>query len=171
MADNFLQKLFGNKDTGNLNDVLNKYFVPEIQRQGEQRDKISSAFYGAVGPGSYDAAATAAKGYASQLFAPGGEVAGLIGQARGKSIGSGYQPQEGANRGTNAILRGASGRIADTFAQTAGQLELGRQNSLASAYGADQGGYRDLIESLFTGYGNIGQYNLANKSNKLFGLI
>lgn len=145
-----------------LRDILERYFLPEVGASQGRRGGIESAFFGQVTqPGSlYGAASTAATGVANQLFAPGGEVANLIGRARGQTIGQGFDPGS-AFGSENEILRGATRRVADTFATQAAGLEGQRFGALSQLYGDEQTRYRDLIESLFTGVGSAEQFGLA----------
>lgn len=143
-----------------LRDILQQYFLPELERARTRRGPIEDAFTAqSLTPGSlYGAASTAALGTANELFKPGGQVASLIGRARGKSISQGFSP-ESAFGDENTILRGATDTVANTFAQNAGALESKRADMLTSLYGRDD--VMSLIESLFTGVGSAEQLNLA----------
>src|SRR3970282_409172 len=65
-----------------MRDVLERYFLPELRATRELGAPIQEAFLRqTLEPGAlYGAASTAAQGYANQIFAPGGEVAGLVRQ-------------------------------------------------------------------------------------------
>lgn len=143
-----------------LRDILQNYFLPELSRARSRRQPIEQAFAEqSLTPGAlYEGAATAARGKAQELFAPGGEVATMIGRARGKSIGQGFDPGS-AMGDENVILRGATDTVGRTFAQNAAALEAKRADMLTASYG--QNDVRDLIESLFTGVGSAEQLNLA----------
>lgn len=143
-----------------LRDILQKYFLPELDKARTRRGPIEDAFTAqALTPGSlYGAASTAAMGRANELFAPGGEVASLIGRARGKSIGQGFDPSSSLGDENN-ILRSATKNVGDVFAQQAGALENTRAGMLNTAYGNND--VMSLIESLFTGVGSAEQLDLA----------
>ena len=166
----------------NPNNPLNPYdleqltygfFEPELRRTRELAGPIESAFLEqSTRPGAlYGAAATAAGGVARQLFAPGGEVAGLVGSARGSVIGQGFDPSaaEGSER---AIMQSATNRVADTFATQAGQLEAIRYGGLSQAFGGAQQGTRDILESMMAGEGMAHSYDLARRGQRTgpFGL-
>lgn len=157
-----------------LKDILDQYFLPEIKRSQETRQPIENAFNEQfLTPGSgYASAKAAAQGVADTLFARGGEVDSLISRARGNMVGQGFGPDSSLGD-ENVILRGATQRVADTFATQAAGLESSRMSGLASAYGNSQQSYRDLLESLFAGTGNIQQLGLAKTQNKpkLFGIF
>lgn len=157
----------GRGGPGGLRDLLERYFLPELSNQQGRRGPIENAFNSqALEPGAlYGAASTAAQGVAGQLFAPGGEVAKMIAQARGGTIGQGFSP-DSAWGGENNILRSATSRVADTFATTAAGLEGQRFGALTEAYGGQQQSIRDLLESLFTGVGSSEQLGLANKASQ-----
>lgn len=152
----------GRGGVGGLRDILARYFLPEVEAGRARRGGIEDAFLSQVTtPGSlYGAASTAASGVANQLFAPGGEVANLIGRARGQTIGQGFDVGS-AGGAENEILRGATRRVADTFATQAAGLEGQRFNAFSQFYGDEQQRYRDLIESIFTGIGSAEQLKLA----------
>jgi len=155
-----------------LREIAQYQFLPELERARRQRVPIEEAFLGqALQPGAlFGAAQTAATGYARQLFAPGGEVAGLVSRARGRSISQGFEPSaaEGTER---TILQGATGRVGDVFAQQAGQLEAQRFGALSGAFGEAGAGVRDLLESLFTGVASAEQLGIARKAGKKKGLF
>lgn len=151
----------GGGGSGGLRDIVRQYFLPQLERLRGQSG-ISDAFLGQVQePGAlFGAASEAASGTARQLFAPGGEVATMIGRARGQSINQGFNPEAAAG-GENEILRGATQRVADTFATQAGGLEQTRIGALSQAYGLREQQMMELIESIFTGVGSAEQLNLA----------
>lgn len=161
-ADNFP---LGRGGVMGLRDILQKYFLPELESARKQRGPIEDAFnQQSLTPGAlYGAASTAAMGKANELFAPGGEVASMISRARGKSIQSGFNPGD-AYGDESAILRGATKSVGDAFAQSAAGLESARYSGLASAYGKND--VTDLIESLFTGVGSSEQLALAKKAQQ-----
>jgi hypothetical protein len=122
-------------------------------------------------PGAlYGAASEAAKGTAAQLFAPGGDVATMIAKARGTAIGQGFAPSA-AGGSTAGILRGATQRVADTFATQAGQLESERYGMLGQAFGASNQNIQSLLESLFTGAASADQEKLASQKQKFLGIF
>lgn len=143
-----------------LLDILQNYFLPQLKNAQKQRGPIENAFTDqTLQPGAlFGAANEAALGKAHELFRPGGEVAGLMSRARGRSIQNGFAPGD-ANGDENNILRGATDSVANTFSQNAGQLESQRFSALAGAYGKND--VTDLLESLFTGVGSAEQYGLA----------
>ena len=157
---NYADELGGGGVSG-LRDILDKYFLPALKRKQGQ-STIEDAFLSQTEkPGAlFGAADTAAKGYASQLFAPGGEIASLIGSARGDTISKGFAPSS-AEGSVNSILRAGTQRVGDVFAQNAGQLEQSRYTALTGAYNEREQSMRDLIESLFTGVASSEQLNLA----------
>lgn len=157
----------GRGGRGGLRDILERYFLPELNNQQGKRGPIENAFNSqALQPGAlYGAASTAAQGVAGQLFAPGGDVAQMISRARGGSIGQGFSP-DNAWGSENNILRSATNRVGDTFATQAAGLEGQRFGALTEAYGGQQQSIRDLIESLFTGVGSAEQFGLADKASK-----
>lgn len=148
-----------------LRDVLERYFIPEFAETTKLGGGIQRAFLEqTLEPGAlYGAASTAAQGAASQLFAPGGEIAGAIRSARGGAIQQGFAPSaaEGSER---AILRSGTQRVADVFAQSAAGLEGQRFGALTGAFGESRAAQRDLIESLFTGVASAEQLSLANRA-------
>ena len=150
-----------------LEQLVASYFLPELQRTRELGGPIEGAFMQqALQPGAlYGAASTAAGGVARQLFAPGGEVAGLVRGARGSVIGQGFDPSsaEGAERG---IMQSATNRVADTFATQAGQLEGLRFGALTQAFGGAQQGTRDILESIMSGEGMAHSYDLARRQRQ-----
>jgi hypothetical protein len=147
-------------------------FGQEAFRQRLRLGPVEAAFLGQVAtPGAlFGAAETAAKARAAELFAPRGEVASLIDRARGQVIGQGFAP-EAAVGAENAILAQALKQVGQTFAQQAGALEQQRFAGLTSAFGEAEQGYRDLLESLYTGVAGAGQFQTANKGffKRLFG--
>jgi len=155
----------GRGGVSGLRDILQNYFLPELASARKRRGPIDQAFMDqSLTPGSlYGAASTAAMGKANELFKAGGEVSNLIGRARGKSIQSGFAPGDSLGD-ENAILRGATDTVANTFAQNAASLEGERYSGLASAYGKND--VMDLIESLFTGVGSAEQLGLAKDASK-----
>jgi hypothetical protein len=147
---------------------LSQYFIwPELERTRELGAPVEEAFQSQMlTPGAnFSAASTAASGMASELFAPGGEIATMLGKARGKAIGQGFAPSgaEGAERG---ILRAGTQRVADAFAQQAASLESQRMGLVGGAYGDAQAGQRDLIESMFTAEGSAQQLAIAKQAAK-----
>jgi hypothetical protein len=143
---------------------LAQLFGVEAQQQRARLGPITDAFLAQVStPGAlFGAAEKAATARAQELFAPRGEVASLISRARGQVIGQGFAP-EAAFGAENAILSQAAKQVGQTFAQQAGALEQQRFAGLTSAFGEAEQGYRDLLESLFTGVASAGQFQLANK--------
>lgn len=150
-----------------MRDVLERYFIPELNDTRKLSAPIRSAFLEqTLEPGAlYGAASTAAQGYANQIFAPGGEIAGQIRTARGGATQAGFAPEaaEGTER---AILRSGLQRVGDVFAQQAGALEQARYGGLTGAFGETQAARRDLMESLFTGVSSAESLALSQKAMK-----
>ena len=147
---------------------MSQYFLfPEYQRLSESGRPIEQAFNKQMlEPGAgFGEASRAASGLASQLFAPGGEIATMIARARGKTIGSGFAPS-GAVGAENNILRAGTQRVGDMFAQQAGQLEGQRMNLLGGAYGDSMAARTGMAESMFTAEGSAQQLNLANRASR-----
>lgn len=157
-----------------LREQILGQFFPELQRQRGARGPVESAFTEqATTPGAlYGAAKTSAEGYASELFAPGGQISSLIRGVRGKTIGQGFAPEagEGAELG---VLRSGTQAVGNRFAQEASQLEQTRFAGLGSLYGSQQQMINDLMQSLFTGTATAEQLALAKESQKkgFFGKI
>jgi hypothetical protein len=165
--DNSYAKELGYGGSFGLRDIVGKYFLPELQNAQRSRSQIQDAFLGQVlNPGSlYDAASTAAKGYAETLFAPGGEVAGLISKARGDAISRGFNPSAG-NKSELGVLNQATQQVGNFFAQQAGGLEQSRFSALAGANQFSNQSVNDLLQSIFTGVASSEQLNLAQSASK-----
>lgn len=159
-TSNHSEDLGGGGSSG-LRDILEKYFLPALNRQ-KGMSSIEDAFLSQTEqPGAlFGAAKTSAEGYANQLFAPGGQIASMIGSARGDIINKGFAPSS-ADSGVNNILRAGTKQVADKFSENAGQLEQTRYGALAGAYGQREQNMKDLIESLFTGVASAEQLNIA----------
>ena len=157
----------GRGGPGGLRDILGEYFLPELKRLQGTRGPIEEAFTSqATQPGAlFGAAKTAAEGYARQIFSPGGEVASLIKQARGRSISSGFAPED-ALGAENGILQQATANVGNVFSQQAAALEDTRFKSLGGAYSDQLQSIRDLLESIYTGVGTSEQLGLARQSTK-----
>ncbi len=145
-----------------LRDIIGQYFLPELKSRQGTRGGIESAFLKqSTEPGAlFGAANTAAEGYAKQLFAPGGEIASLISQVRGKSISRGFDPSAAEGPERNILNQGV-GQVGNFFAQQAGGLEQARFGGLAQSYFSGQQGISDLLESLYTGVAGAEQLQLA----------
>jgi len=165
----------------NMGDLRNQFYESPETLFGDAYDRsrraggpVEEAFMSqTLTPGAlYGAASTAASGVASELFAPGGEIARLISGARGQAIGSGFAPGDSIGEENN-ILRAGTQRVASTFAQQAGALEGQRFNALTGAFGQSREEQLRLLEDLFSGRANVLQYGMArdvNEDNGFLGL-
>ena len=158
---------FGSSGPAKLQRLSQFFLWPELQRTRQMGAPIEQAFQEQMlTPGAnYAAASTAASGLASQLFAPGGEIAAMLSKVRGRAISSGSSPASSVGA-DNGILRAGTQRVADAFSQGAVDLEGRRMGILGGAYGDAQAGQRDLIESMFTAEGSAQQLKLAEKAAK-----
>ena len=147
-----------------LRGIGQDYIIPEIERVRGGRSRIENALMEqTLEPGSlYGAASEAAGGYARELFKPGGEIASLMGRARGRSIGQGWSPEDAIGP-ENTILRGGVDAISNMFAQQAAGLEQARYGGLMGMYGMHDQGIKDWITSLYTGTAGAEQLKLAQE--------
>lgn len=147
-----------------LQGLIESYFVPALEDMQGRTAPIESAFMSqATEPGAlFGAAQTSAEGYAKELFAPGGEVAGLMSRARGSTIQQGFSP-EAAQGKEFGVLRSATGQVSNRFAQEAAGLEKTRFAGLGSFLGQREQQIMDLMQSIFTGTASAEQLKLAGK--------
>lgn len=171
LGSGIASKIGGAKSAGRLQDILEQYLKPELASATQRRNRLEDVFLRQVSTpeGFYGAASRAARGTASELFKPGGQVYSLLGKARGRSIASGFAPEgaEGAERG---ILRGAMEQIANRFAQESAGLEQTRIGALSGAYGVSQESLTNLLSSLFTGQASIESLRASERERGLLGL-
>ena len=156
-----------------LRNILQSYFQPELAGQQAARNPIQSAFLSQVTtPGAeYGAAKEAATSMASDLFAPGGQIASLVSGARGKAMGQGFSAAS-AGGAVNGVLRAGVQQVGNTFGQNAASLEANRMNLLGGAYSDSNKTINDLLQSLFAGEATAQQSSIAGNAAKkgLFGL-
>jgi hypothetical protein len=155
-----------------MEDILNQMFLPFLNQQAGIQGPIGNAFLNQImTPGQdFSQASTAAQGVANQLFMPGGQVASQIAAARGRVAGQGFAPS-GAERAENGILNQATQTVANTFAQGATDLEKERMSLLSGAYTGTTQNLMDMLQSMFSGVGNIAQLNITQKASPKGGLL
>jgi len=155
-----------------MEDILSQMFTPFLNQQISAQGPIGNSFMSSIldPSASFNQALTATQGFANNLFKPGGQIAGQIAGARGKVAGQGFAPS-GAERGENGILNQGVSDISNFFSTQAGNLEQQRRSLLGSAFGETNQNIMDLIQSLFSGAGSIGQLGLAGKSVPKGGLL
>lgn len=152
--------------------LINGPYSQQLNRFFGLQNPITSAFLNAtLTPGmDFSQAQTAAQGQSNQLFMPGGQVAQQIAAARGDVINKGFAPSS-ADRSVNGILNQATQTVGNTFAQGATSLESQRLNLLGGLYGQTNQSIQDILDSMFTGAGSIGQYGLAQSSLPSKGIL
>jgi hypothetical protein len=162
----------GKNAQNTMQNFLRFMFLPYLNQQIGVQGEIGSSFLNQVAtPGAdFGAASTAAQGYANQLFKPGGQIANQIRTARGNVTRGGFAPS-GAEGAENGILNQGVQDVGNMFAQGATGLESQRMNLFSNLYGGTNQNIQDMIQSIFTGYGNEQQLGLAQSSVPKKGLL
>jgi hypothetical protein len=162
----------GKNAQNTMANMLSQLFLPFLNQQIGAQGPIGSSFMSMISqPGAnFGQAQTAANSYANQLFKPGGQIASQISNARGSTISKGFAPSS-AERSELGILNQGVSDVANVFGQGATQLEQQRMSLLGGAFNSTNQNIMDMIQSLFTGYGNIQQLGLAQKSTPKTGLL
>jgi len=159
------------KSVRNMQDILDKLLRPNLEHAQQRRGGIEDAFLGSISDqeGFYKSALTSAEGLSRELFQPGGQIATMLGKARGKSIASGFAPEgaEGAERG---ILTSGVQQVSNRFAQEAAGLEQTRIGALAQAFGISEQAISQMISSAFSGQATIEGYKAAERDKGWLGL-
>jgi len=153
--------------------LLQSFGFPELGFQTGLRGPISNTFMNYIGGGpggAMGAAADAAKGYAADIFRPGGDIQKSIMGAMGGMAGKGFQPGS-AEGDVNAITRGGVRDVSNFFTSQAVPLAQQWGNIMSGGFGQVNQSVEDLINSLFTGGANILQLRMAQKSMPKGGLL
>lgn len=167
---------FGEEEGGRLVDLLQREFLPELERARGRRGKFEDIFTKFLDPrAGEESVSRGAERIALDVLRPGGNVTEAIRSARGRSIASGFGTTGGdlSRQEANIVSEGLRSSVGSFVGQSLPALFEGAAGRAERARSLSQQQVVDLIESLFTGLAGAESLRLADEAqdDKFLGLF